>query len=183
MAGDHGTRAQRRDADEEFREFAAARTQALYRTACLLTGGDTHLAEDLVQEALGRVYLQWHRTGLFGRRDRIDNPAGYAHTVLVRAHLTHRGRRRSGEQPRAELPDGPGADRDPALRLTLVGALAELAPADRAVLVLRYWEDRSVGETADVLRISSGAVRTRASRALARIRTVLGDSLGALAER
>ncbi|MEV7214179.1 SigE family RNA polymerase sigma factor [Kitasatospora cineracea] len=183
MATDHGPRAARREADEEFRAFAAARTQALYRTACLLAGGDTHLAEDLVQEALGRVYLQWHRTGRFGRRDRIDNPAGYAHTVLVRAHLTHRGRRRSGEQPHAELPDGPAPGRDPALRLTLVDALARLSPADRAVLVLRYWEDRSVEETADVLRIGPGAVRTRASRALARIRAVLGEDLGLLAER
>ncbi|MEV4556740.1 SigE family RNA polymerase sigma factor [Kitasatospora sp. NPDC049285] len=183
MVTDGQARSGHNGPDEEFRAFAAARAAALYRTACLLTGGDTHLAEDLVQDALGRVYLQWHRTGWFGRRNRIDNPAGYAHTVLVRAFLTHRGRRRSDEQPTAELPDTAAPDADPALRLTLVDALARLAPTDRTVLVLRYWEDRSVEETAAILNATPGAVRTRASRALTRIRAVLGDGLGTLADR
>ncbi|MBP0452024.1 SigE family RNA polymerase sigma factor [Kitasatospora sp. RG8] len=169
--------------DEDFRAFAAARTPNLYRTACLLTGGDTHLAEDLVQEALGRIYVQWHRTSWFTPRARIDNPAGYAHTVLVRAFLSHRSRRSSGEQPVEAVPDGAAREGDPALRLTLVDALARLAPRDRAVLVLRYWEDRSVEETSEILRSSSGAVRTRTVRALGRIRAVLGDGLDALAER
>ncbi|MFI6845940.1 SigE family RNA polymerase sigma factor [Kitasatospora sp. NPDC050467] len=172
-----------RDRDEDFRAFAAARTPHLYRTACLLTGGDTHLAEDLVQETLGRIYAQWHRTSWLVPRARIDNPAGYAHTVLVRAFLSHRGRRSSGEQPVGAVPDGAARESDPALRLTLVDALARLAPRDRAVLVLRYWEDRSVEETSEILRSSSGAVRTRTVRALDRIRAVLGDSLGELAGR
>ncbi|MFF2042465.1 SigE family RNA polymerase sigma factor [Kitasatospora sp. NPDC058170] len=169
--------------DEAFKAFAVARTGHLYRTACLLTGGDTHLAEDLVQEALGRIYAQWHRTAWFTPRARIENPAGYAHTVLVRAFLSHRGRRSSTEQPVDEVPDGVAREGDTTLRLTLVDALGRLSPQDRAVLVLRYWEDRSVGETADVLRSTSGAVRTRTVRALGRIRALLGDSLGELAER
>lgn len=73
-----------------FREFAAGRSGHLYRSACLLTSGDTHLAEDLVQETLGRMYLLW------GRISRIDNPAAYAQTVLVRAFLTHQRRRSAG---------------------------------------------------------------------------------------
>ncbi|MFJ8043950.1 SigE family RNA polymerase sigma factor [Kitasatospora sp. NPDC096147] len=169
--------------DEEFRAFAVARTGQLYRTACLLTGGDTHLAEDLVQEALGRVFAQWHRTGWFAKRSRIENPAGYAHTVLVRVFLSHRSRRSSAERPVEAVPEWPAGEADPALRLTLVEALGRLGPQDRAVLVLRYWEDRSVEETAAVLQSSSGAVRTRTTRALGRIRAVLGESLGELAGR
>ncbi|MGW5852538.1 SigE family RNA polymerase sigma factor [Streptomyces sp. NPDC055254] len=157
-----------------FREFAAGRSGHLYRSACLLTSGDTHLAEDLVQETLGRMYLLW------GRISRIDNPAAYAQTVLVRAFLTHQRRRSSGEHPVGEFPESGAAaagGADPALRLTLLEALGRLAPKDRAVLVLRYWEDRSVEETADAMNASSAAVRTRTSRALARLRDQLGGSL------
>ncbi|WP_327415544.1 SigE family RNA polymerase sigma factor [Streptomyces sp. NBC_01233] len=163
-----------------FREFAAGRSGHLYRSACLLASGDTHLAEDLVQETLGRMYLRW------GRISRIDNPAAYAQTVLVRAFLTHQRRRSAGERPVGEFPDS-GAPAvaggaDPELRLTLLQALGRLAPKDRAVLVLRYWEDRSVEETADAMNSSSAAVRTRTSRALARLREQLGGSLAAFAD-
>ncbi|MFD7554948.1 MULTISPECIES: SigE family RNA polymerase sigma factor [unclassified Streptomyces] len=167
-----------------FREFAEGRSGHLYRSACLLTSGDTHLAEDLVQETLGRMYLLW------GRISRIDNPAAYAQTVLVRAFLTHQRRRSAGERPVGEFPDsgaaaaGSGSDSgsaDPALRLTLLEALGRLAPKDRAVLVLRYWEDRSIEETADAMNTSSAAVRTRSSRALGRLREQLGGSIGEFA--
>ncbi|MEV7614747.1 SigE family RNA polymerase sigma factor [Streptomyces sp. NPDC089799] len=162
---------------EGFREFAEGRTGQLYRSACLLTSGDTHLAEDLVQETLGRMYLLW------GRASRIDNPAAYAQTVLVRAFLTHRRRRSAAERPVGEVPDAAARGGDPALRMTLLEALGQLGPKDRAVLVLRYWEDRSVEETADVMNVSSSAVRTRSSRALARLREQLGGSLTELAAR
>ncbi|MFB6894622.1 SigE family RNA polymerase sigma factor [Kitasatospora sp. NPDC056327] len=169
--------------DEEFRAFTVARGGQLYRTACLLTGGDTHLAEDLVQESLARVYAQWRRTSWFSGRPRIENPAGYAHTVLVRVFLSHRGRRSSGERPVETVPDEAVHESDPALRLALLDALGRLAARDRAVLVLRFWEDRTVEETAEVLRSTPGAVRTRTSRALGRIRVLLGDGLGELADR
>ncbi|MFE7526293.1 SigE family RNA polymerase sigma factor [Kitasatospora sp. NPDC057542] len=169
--------------DEDFQAFAAARARALYRSACLLAGGDTHLAEDLVQEALGRIYAQWHRTSWFGGKRRIDNPAGCAHTVLVRVFLSHRGRRSSGERPVGAVPDGEAPQGDPELRLALMDALGRLAPRDRAVLVLRYWEGRSVEETAAILHLTPGAVRTQAFRALGRIRGVLGHSLGEPAGR
>ncbi|MFI6038515.1 SigE family RNA polymerase sigma factor [Streptomyces sp. NPDC051315] len=162
---------------DEFMEFAAGRSGHLHRSACLLTSGDTHLAEDLVQETLSRMYTLW------GRMARIDNPAAYAQTVLVRTFLTHRRRYSATERPAAVLPDSVppdgGAD-DPALRLALLQALRELPPKDRAVVVLRYWEDRSVEETADAMNVSSAAVRSRSSRALAKLRERLGGSLAEL---
>ncbi len=164
---------------EAYVEFAAARAAALFRSACLLSSGDTHLAEDLVQETLGRMYAVW------GRMARVGNPAAYAQTVLVRTFLTHQRRRSSRESPAAVLPDRPrpGAEGDDALRMTLLAALAGLAPKDRAVLVLRFWEDRSIEETAAVLETTPGAVRTRTVRALARLRTELGCGLGDLIAR
>ncbi|MET9256778.1 SigE family RNA polymerase sigma factor [Streptomyces sp. NPDC003717] len=157
---------------DEYAVFAAARAGHLYRSACLLTAGDTHLAEDLVQETLGRLYVRW------GRVSRADNPAAYAQTVLIRVFLAHRRRRSSGERATDTFPELPGTgDGDASLRLTLLAALARLSPKDRAVVVLRYWEDRSIGETADVLHMSSAAVRTRCVRALGRLRELLGEDI------
>ena len=181
MAASH-TAAEARDAG--FLELTAGRTAQLYRTACLLTGGDTHLAEDLVQDTLARMYMIWRRQNswLMGR-SRIENPSAYAHQVLVRMFLAHRRRRSSGEMPTGELPETGDPGRDSALRLTLLQALAQLSPQDRAVLVLRHWEDRSIEETAEMMRSTPGAVRTRTTRALARLRPLLGDSLAELAAR
>ncbi|WP_042398383.1 SigE family RNA polymerase sigma factor [Streptacidiphilus carbonis] len=166
---------------DEYLEFATARSGHLYRTACLLAGGDSHLAEDLVQETLGRLYVHWRRVSV------ADNPAAYAHTVLVRVFISHRRRRSSGERPTGFVPDGADGSSaglgqgDAALRLTLLTALSQLSVRDRAVVVLRYWEDRSVEETATALRLSAGVVRVQSSRALKRLRQILGSSLGDLA--
>jgi RNA polymerase sigma-70 factor (sigma-E family) len=160
---------------DEYAEFAAARAGHLYRSACLLTAGDTYLAEDLVQETLGRLYVSWRRVS------RVGNPAGYAQTVLLRTFLAHQRRRSSTERATDVLPDLADDDasgRDMPLRLTLLEALARLPAKDRAVVVLRYWEDRSVEETADVMNVSSAAVRTRCVRALGRLRELLGEDLG-----
>ncbi|MFF9068438.1 SigE family RNA polymerase sigma factor [Streptomyces sp. NPDC014891] len=168
----------RKSRADGFLEFAAARTGPLYRSACLLTSGDTHLAEDLTQETLGRMYALW------GRVNRIGNPAAYAQTVLVRTFLSHQRRRSATERPLGELPDrAPDDGGDPALRIALLDALAGLAPKDRAVVVLRYWEDRSIEETADALHVSSAAVRTRSVRALTRLRERLGGSITEFAAR
>ncbi|MFG2837178.1 SigE family RNA polymerase sigma factor [Streptomyces zaomyceticus] len=168
----------RKSRADEFLEFAAARTGHLFRSACLLTSGDTHLAEDLTQETLGRMYALW------GRMTRVGNPAAYAQTVLVRTFLSHQRRRSATERPLGELPDrAPENGEDPALRIALLDALAGLAPKDRAVVVLRYWEDRSIEETADALHVSSAAVRTRSVRALAKLRERLGGSLTEFATR
>jgi RNA polymerase sigma-70 factor (sigma-E family) len=166
----------RRSKESGFREFAEARTGHLFRSACLLTSGDTHFAEDLVQETLGRMYVVW------GRSSRVGNPAAYAQTVLIRAFLAHQRRRSAQERPSDELPEtsdiAPG---DASLRITLLNALRQLPPKDRAVIVLRYWEDRSVMETAEILNVSSAAVRTRSTRALARLREQLGGSVAEFA--
>ncbi|MFF3329109.1 SigE family RNA polymerase sigma factor [Streptomyces sp. NPDC002888] len=157
---------------DEYAEFAAARAGHLYRSACLLTAGDTHLAEDLVQETLGRLYVRW------GRVSRVGNPAAYAQTVLTRTFLAHQRRRSSTERATDVLPERAGAERDTSLRLTLLQALARLPAKDRAVVVLRYWEDRSIEETADAMNASSAAVRTRCVRALGRLRELLGEDIG-----
>jgi RNA polymerase sigma-70 factor (sigma-E family) len=162
----------RRDVTD-FEEFARARTPHLLRSAWLLCG-DAHQAEDLVQETLAKVYVRWHRRLGGG----IDNPAAYAHTALVRTFLSARRRRSSGELPHAEPPDRPDAIAEDLaaasdLQLLVAEALAGLAPADRAVLTLRYLEDRSVAETAQTLGVSEGAVRNRSMRALDRLRTLL----------
>ncbi|MFF1651674.1 SigE family RNA polymerase sigma factor [Streptomyces sp. NPDC058240] len=160
--------------EDQYLEFVAARAKALYRSAYVLAAGDTHLAEDLVQETLSRVYVHWKRVA------RADSPAAYAQTVLVRTSLTLRRRRSTGERPIGNMPDNAAAGPDAALRLTLLDALGQLPPRDRAVLLLRYWEDRSIEETAQMLKLSSSAVRSQGTRALNRVRALLGDSLSDL---
>ncbi|GAA0659276.1 SigE family RNA polymerase sigma factor [Kitasatospora atroaurantiaca] len=161
------------EAPADYLEFATARSGHLFRTACLLTG-DWHLAEDLVQETLAKMYRSWRRI------DRTASPVAYAHKVLVRTYLSQRRRRSSGERPSDQLPEQAGRADDAELRLTLLDGLAQLRAKDRAVLVLRYWEDRSVEETAAILKLTPGTVRTQSLRALQRLRTVLGDELAEL---
>lgn len=160
--------------DEEFLEFASARTPHLFRTAYLMCG-DWHQAEDLVQETLGKVYAVW------GRKRRIENPDAYAQTVLTRTFISARRKRSSRELPSSHLPEAEFHEADTSLRVTLLEGLAALPAKDRAVLVLRFWEDRSVEEVAHIMGASSGAVRTRTNRALARLRGALGDLLPELA--
>lgn len=157
--------------EDAYLEFVAARAKPLYRSAYVLAAGDTHLAEDLVQETLSRVYVHWNRVA------GADSPAAYAQTVLVRSFLSLRRRRSTAERPVGNMPDSAASGPDTALRLALLDAVGQLPPRDRAVLLLRYWEDRSIEETGSMLSMSSGAVRTRAGRARERLRRALGDSL------
>jgi RNA polymerase sigma-70 factor (sigma-E family) len=149
--------------DREFEEFAVARAPQLFRSAYLLCG-ERHGAEDLVQETLAKVYAKWG--------PRIDNPAAYAQTTLIRTYLGQRRRKASHEVPYADLPEQPGADHAEVteLRLSLEEILAGLPPLDRAVLVLRFSEDLPVEEVAHRLGLSPGAVKNRTMRALARAR-------------
>ena len=151
-----------------FHEFAAARGASLFRTACLLCG-DRHLAEDLVQTTLGKLYASWRRV------QRADNPGAYARTVLMRTYLSHVRKHSSKETPWRRLPETAATEADQALRVTLLNGLAQLPAKDRAVLVLRYWEDLSVEDVASALRLSNGAVRNRSMRALGRLREALGE--------
>ncbi|MFG2718886.1 SigE family RNA polymerase sigma factor [Streptomyces sp. NPDC048416] len=160
--------------EDAYLNFVAARGKALYRSAYVLAAGDTYLAEDLVQEALSRVYVHWNRVAC------ANSPAAYAQTILVRTFLSLRRRRSTGERPTGTLPDGAASGPDAALRLTLLDALGQLPPRDRAVLLLRYWEDRSIEETARMLKLSRSAVRSQGTRALDRLRALLGDSLSDL---
>ncbi|MGW1586430.1 SigE family RNA polymerase sigma factor [Streptomyces sp. NPDC002386] len=162
-----------REAPADYLEFAIARSGPLFRTACLLTG-DWHLAEDLVQETLAKMFRSWRRVS------RAGSPVAYADTVLVRTFLSQRRRRSSTERPSDRLPDAAGPARDDELRMALLDGLARMTARDRAVLVLRYWEDRSVDDTAQVLRTTPGAVRAHSMRALQRLRTLLGDQLADL---
>ncbi|MGY4920638.1 sigma factor-like helix-turn-helix DNA-binding protein [Streptomyces sp. 900116325] len=134
-------------------------------SACLLTSGDTYLAEDLVQETLGRMYVVW------GRSSKFSNPAAYADRSCACL---------SGAPAAAFVgePRGPksASQRDASLWLMLLEALRKLPAKDRAVVVPRYWE-LSVAETAGVLNVSSAAVRTRSTRELARLRVQLGDNI------
>lgn len=151
--------------DEEFRQFVATRALALCRTAYLLTG-DWQAGEDLVQEALAKTYV---------RRRRLHGPAAlepYARKVLVSLFLTWRRRSWHRELPHAELPDLAGTDGFDQLadRSGMWSALAALPTQQRAVLVLRYYEDLAEADIAAVLAVSPGAVKTHAARGLDRLR-------------
>lgn len=154
------------DHRETFDEFVARAAAPLGRTAVLLTG-DRHLAEDLVQTALAKTYLRWHR---------LRDPAAaeaYVRRVMVNTVSRWRRRRWTGEIPAGEVPDRvrEGDDYGEAdTRDALRRALATLPTAQRAVLVLRYFEDRSEEDVAAILGCSRGTVKSRTFRALAALR-------------
>jgi RNA polymerase sigma-70 factor (sigma-E family) len=161
-----------RQADEDrFREFARDQALLLRRCAYLLCG-DWHLAEDLVQTTLVKLYDAWPRI------ERTDRPVSYARTTLTRCWLDERRRPwRRAEERSGELPDTADAAVDPALvhhqsavRADLLAALATLPRRQRAVLVLRYFAGMSVTETATALGCSDGTVKSQTSRALGALR-------------
>ena len=161
-------RADKAAVEEELEQFVQGRYLALRRTAYLLCG-DWHRAEDLVQGTLVKVVVA-------ARRRRVDSLDAYSRQVLLRLFLDEnrrlwRRRERSWAEP-VEVADD---ERDSDLKLTVLSALRGLPPRQRATMVLRYWEDRSVEETADLLGISQGTVKSQSARALAALRTVLQD--------
>lgn len=160
----------------EIETFLQTVSPRLFRTA-LLVCGDWHLAEDLVQTTLGKAFVSW------GRVRKADSPHAYVRTILMRTYFSYVRLHRTYEKPVGELPEQPAATQDPALRLALAQALATLSPQDRAVVVLRYWEDRSVAQTATELGMSAGNVRIRSMRALSSLRTSLGGEHDVLAGR
>jgi RNA polymerase sigma-70 factor (sigma-E family) len=153
--------------DDEFAEFVAARYRALVRRGLLLTGDSGH-AEDLTQSALIKTYLAWSRL-----RDPA-NAESYARKTLVRLAVRARERRWRGEIAAARVPEptsgpGTGAPQDD-LVLDVRRALAALPIGQRAVLMLRYLDDLSEADTARLLGIPVGTVKSRAARALASLR-------------
>ncbi|MEU1334992.1 SigE family RNA polymerase sigma factor [Streptomyces sp. NPDC005865] len=152
---------------ESFREFVAARSPALLRTAVLLSGGDRHAGEDLLQNALVRAAGRWQR---------IDEPEAYVRRILCRQQVSRwrlkwpRRELAVAEPPeRAASGDGTSAAE---LRIVMRGALAKLTARQRTVLVLRYFEDLPEAEVAAVLGCSVGTVRSTTHRSLARLRTL-----------
>jgi RNA polymerase sigma-70 factor (sigma-E family) len=149
--------------DARFTEFVVARWGALVRTAYLLTG-DFHEAEDLVQTTLAKIYPHWRRIG-------GADASQYVRRALVNNNRSRVRRRRVVQQLTSFLPDTPAPVRGHQDRDVLVAALAALPERQRAVVVLRYWEDLSVEEVAHELGCSVGTVKSQASRALAKLRT------------
>lgn len=146
--------------EQGFTEWVCGRQRQLLRSAYLLTG-DLHRAEDLVQEALTKVALRWSRLA-------DGNPTAYALRIIARDNISWWRRRR--DVPTDRLHDA-GATSEPEIALVVRGALARLTPNQRAVLVLRHFEDLTERETADVLGVSIGTVKSQNAAALARLRT------------
>lgn len=166
-----------RTRDEEFTEFVASRSAWLRKIAYLLCG-DWHRADDLVQESITKLYVGWARVR------RVDNPDGYARRVLVNTFLaeqrtswwrrTARGGIGGAVEAADSAPAGTatvGLDLDTSLDLRR--ALAALPPRQRATVVLRYYCDLSVEQTAEALACSPGNVKSQASRGLDALRRLL----------
>lgn len=150
--------------EREFTAWAAGAERQLLRSAYLLTG-DLHRAEDLVQEALVKVALRWSRL-------RDGNPTAYARTIVVRDNISwwRRGRREvvvDVDETRAEAA---AVSSDPEAAVVVRRALARLTPAQRAVVVLRHFDDLTERETAAVLGVAVGTVKSQNAVALRRLR-------------
>lgn len=156
----------------DFESWLIAREPALRRLALLLTS-DEHAAQDLVQVTLAKLYLAWDR---LDDRDHLD---GYARRILLNEH---RSAWRRPWRRREVVTDEPPEVGEPAIeydgsREAVWRFVASLPPRQRAVIVLRYYEDLSEAEIADALKISLGTVKSQASRALAALRTRLPEEM------
>jgi RNA polymerase sigma-70 factor (sigma-E family) len=152
--------------DEGFARFVELRGRALQRTAWLLTG-DWALAQDLVQTALARTWPRWERIR------RRDDPEIYVRRVMINTWSTWSRRRWRGEHAWAQLPDRPAPvdlAAEVAVRVAVRGALGVLTPRQRAVLVLRVFDDLSEAQVAQVLDCAVGTVKSTLSQAMTRLR-------------
>ena len=159
----------RADSEAEYVAYVTARLPALRRAAFLLCGGDVDRGDDIVQLTITRLYQRWRQAS------RADNLDAYVRTILVREYL---GQQRTGWNSRVDLGAHLPADRasfdgDHATRLAVRTALADVAPRQRAALVLRFYCDLSVEEAADVLRCSAGTVKSQTARGLESLRRAL----------
>ena len=148
-----------------FEEFVGARGQAMQRFGYLLTS-DWALAEDLVQTAFARAYPRW--AGI-----ERDDPEAYVRKVMVNTWSSWWRRRWHGEIPTSQLPEGATGDeyQNVDAKQAILRALAGLPPRQRLVLVLRYHQDLSERQVADLLGVSVGTVKSQAAKALARLRS------------
>ena len=169
MPGDDGV-------EESFTAFVRASGERHLRVAVLLTG-DWHAAEDLVQASLVKLYRAWPGVDQAG-----GDPDAYLRRIMVNTHRSWWRARWRREAPVAQLPDGPGRGEDAdqrALAVSIRQALLRLSARQRAVLVLRYYDDRPEAEIASLLGCSAGSVKAHAHRGLRALRAELG-SLGGL---
>ncbi len=156
-------------AAEDFTEFVAARATALLRTAYLLTGGDRQAAEDLLQEALVETYVRWRR---------IKDPQAreaYVRRILIRQASRGWRAARSREVSTPDVPDAaiPPPSDSVDQELDLCALLRRLSPKQRAVMVLRYYDDLSEFQVAAILGCSPGTVKSHSARGLRMLRQLL----------
>ena len=153
--------------DDEFHAFVAERLDRWRRSAYLLCG-DWHLADDLVSVTVAKLFRHWRTVR------RTDNADAYAQKVLTRCWLTERGRRwRHLEQTHSDPPPQPYPPDDRVIdRVPLADLLRSLGPRQRAVLILRFYLDHSVEETAQLLGISAGTVKSQSARGLETLRAL-----------
>ncbi|GAA3535072.1 SigE family RNA polymerase sigma factor [Nocardioides daeguensis] len=156
--------------DAEFAAFVAAKQNGLLRYGMLLTGGDPHTSADLAQETFLRLGRRWRHV-----RD-VEHQDAYARRTMTRLWWT-RSKRDRREQLRAETEERAGSEVGPAWESDVWAALQQLPPRQRAVLVLRYYEDCSEKEIAEVLGCRPGTVKSQASRGMASLRRLLGVDL------
>jgi RNA polymerase sigma-70 factor (sigma-E family) len=151
--------------DRDFRDYVRTRRHALLRTAYVLTGNADD-AEDLVQSALAKTYLAWDRIADRGALD------GYVRRAIVNTHISWWRRRRLQEYPTDELPDQAVADHATSsdLQETLRQAVDRLPQRMRAAVMLRYYDDMTEAEVAEVLGVSLGTVKSTVARAVAKLR-------------
>jgi RNA polymerase sigma-70 factor (sigma-E family) len=156
--------------DEQFTAFVNDAWRPLYRTAYLLLG-EHGAAEDLAQAALTKTYVAW------GRIREPEAAFGYARSVLLNeARSLFRRSSWRRELPSDELPEQPH-ESDLSARPAVLDALRLLPPRQRAVVVLRYYEDLDVARTAELLGCSTGTVKSQTSDALSKLRRLLGDAV------
>ncbi len=151
--------------DPDFRDYVRTRRRALLRTAYLLTGNLAD-AEDLVQSALAKTYFAWDRIEDRGSLD------GYVRRAIINTHISWWRRRRVQEYPTDELPEQAVADHATGSELqeTLRQAVDRLPQRMRAAIMLRYYDDMTEAEVADVLGVSLGTVKSTVARAVAKLR-------------
>ncbi|MGW2827233.1 SigE family RNA polymerase sigma factor [Streptomyces sp. NPDC001443] len=162
-----------RSRSEEFDRFVTARWSALLHLARLLTGGDRHRAEDLLQEALVKLWFAWPRVA-------EQAPEAYVRRVLARAAARSARRRWWGEHPVERLPEPPEvADEAAAVdeRTRLEAMLASLPARQRAAVVLRYYQDLPEQHVAEILDCPVGTARSLTARGVARLRRLLAESV------
>jgi RNA polymerase sigma-70 factor (sigma-E family) len=164
--------------DAEYVEYVTARLPALRRLAFLLCG-DAHRADDLVQQAITRLYTNWHRAR------QVDNVDRYTRKILVRVYLDERRLAWSRVRLFREPPEPPWSVPDAGVedREVLRAALGRLPRRQQAVLVLRFLLDLPVGEVAEVLGVTAGTVKSQTSNGLATLRRLLGSPALAVPEK